>query len=90
MKANVELDIRVIQQLIRYNKTQIKELDTEKKYLEHIIQLYYHSCNPLDKKGALSSTAFSSLNKAKDDLIKIKKMLKLLSEVQYALKSSIR
>ena len=86
----IYLDTCTIQQLIMHNKQQIRELDTEKKYLEHIIQLYWNSCDPIHPNGILSSTAFSCLNKAKDDLAAIKKKLKLLSETQYALKYSIR
>lgn len=86
----IYLDTRTIQQLIQHNKVQIRELDTEKKYLEHIIQLYWNSCDPIHPNGILSSTAFSCLNRAKDDLATIKKKLKLLAETQYACKYSIR
>jgi len=89
-KHFVYLENSNIQQLIRYNKTQIKELDTERAYLEHIIQLYWNSCNPITPNSVLSHTAFSCLNRAKDGLIKIKKKLKLLAEFQYELKKSIR
>lgn len=86
----VQMEVGAIQQLIQFNKVQIRELDTERKYLEHIIQLYWNSCDPIHPSGILSSTAFSCLNAAKGDLAIIKKKLKLLSETQCALKYSIR
>lgn len=84
------IQVSTIQALIKYNKTQIKELDTERAYLRHIIQLYYNSCNPMDPYGVVSSTAFYCLNQAKDDLAVIKKKLKLLSELQASLKYAVR
>lgn len=86
----INLDTKTIQQLIRYNKVEIRSLDTEKKYLEHLVQLYWNSCNPLDKYSVLSSTAFSCLNKAKVSLNATKKKLKVLAALQWHLKNSLR
>jgi len=86
----VHLDTSLIQKLIRYNKVQIRGLEADRKYLEHIIQYYWNSCNPLHPQGVLSSTAFSCLNKAKDELQRVKKTIKMLAELQYSLKYSIR
>lgn len=84
----IYLDTRTVQQLIAFNKVQIRELDTDKKYLEHIIQLYWNSCDPIHPNGILSSTAFTCLNAAKGDLAAIKKKIKLLAALQYSLKYS--
>lgn len=86
----IPMQVSTVQSLIRYNKTQIKELETESAYLKHLIQLYFNSANPLTPNSTLSHTAFLCLNAAKDDLAKIKKQIKMLSEVQYSLKYSIR
>lgn len=86
----IYLDTHTIQQLIQYNKVQIRELDTEKKYLEYLItEIYWPKANP-SNLGVISQKNYEMLNKAKDDLAAIKKKLKLLVETQYALKYSIR
>lgn len=84
------LSIPLTMQLIKHNKKQIRELETERKYLEHMISQHYWPCSdPLDNRIS-SHISFTLLNKAKDDLREIKKKLKMLAEVQYALKYSIR
>lgn len=86
----IYLDTRTIQQLIQHNKVQIRELDTNRKYLEHLVQLYWNSCNPVEPNSILSSTAFKCLNEAKADIKEIKKKIKMLAALQYSLKYSLR
>lgn len=86
----VPMQVSTVQALIKHNKVEIRSLETEKKYLQHIIQLYWNSSNPLEPSGVVSATAFFCMNKAKGDLAAVKKRLKLLAEVQYSLKYSIR
>ena len=83
----INLNPNLVQQLISYNKTQIKELDTQRIYLEHLVQLYWNSSDKMYPYGILSSTSFNCLNRAKSDLIGVKKTLKMLAEFQYQLKS---
>lgn len=86
----VQMNIPTIQAMIKYNKKQIRELQTERDYLRHLTQLYYNSCDKIDPYGILSSTSFTCLNSARDELVSVKKRLKLFAEVQHALKKSIR
>lgn len=86
----IYLDTRTIQQLIQHNKVQIRELDTNRKYLEHLVQLYWNSCNPIEPNSILSNTAFKCLNEAKADIKEIKKKIKMLAALQYSLKYSLR
>lgn len=86
----IPMQVSTVQSLIRYNKTQIKELETDRDYLKHLIQLYFNSCNPVDPYSVLSYTSFSCLNKCKDELQAVNKKLKMLAEAQFSLKYSIR
>lgn len=86
----INLETQTTQRLIRWNKIQIKQLTTEKVYLQHIIQLYYNSCNPIQPEAVLSKTAFICLNKAKEELVAVKKNIGMLTELQWQLKNSLR
>ena len=78
-----------VQSLIQHNKTQIKELQLEKQYLEYLIATkYWPYANPNDL-GVISQKSYKLLNKSKNDLRAIKKKLKMLAELQYSLKYSI-
>ena len=79
-----------VQSLIQYNKTQIKELQLEKQYLEYLIATKYWPYADPNDLGVISQKSYELLNKAKDDLRVIKKKMKMLAELQYSLKYSIR
>ena len=79
-----------VQSLVQYNKTQIRELQLEKQYLEYLITTKYWPNADPNNFGVISQKSYEMLNKAKDDLRAIKKKLKLLAELQYSLKYSIQ
>lgn len=77
------------QALIAYNKQQITDLEVKQKEIKNCIDNLWKASDPMDISIA-STTAFQCLNVFKDALRKIKKQIKLLADVQSALKCSIR
>ena len=76
----------MIQSLVQYNKAQIKKLEVEKQYLQHLItKVLWPLSDPFDA-STKSKSAFIQMNKAKKDLKVIKKKLKVLAELQNSLK----
>jgi hypothetical protein len=86
----VTLKTGTIQQLIQFNKKQIRELQTERDYLLYLItEKFWPNALP-NNSGYVSQRSYEMLNKTKDDLRGIQKSIKLLAEVQRALKAAIR
>lgn len=85
----VPMKTNTIQALIQHNKQQIRDLQLEANYLKHLItDKYWPNADP-SNLGVISQKSYDMLNKAKDDLKKINKKIKLLAEIQYSLKSSL-
>lgn len=86
----VTLNTSTIQQLIQFNKVQIRELQTERDYLLYLITEKFWPNSLPNNSGYVSQRSYEMLNKTKDDLRGICKSIKLLAEVQRKLKASIR
>lgn len=77
-----------IQYLIARNKQMITALEKTRKALENAVQVCWKGADPM-KDTVDSQSAFSSLNAFKDDLRKVQKEIKKLSDIQKALKITI-
>ena len=80
----------IIQALIEHSKQQIRELELEREYIQHLINTKYWPNSIPFSNSVVSHKNFEMLNRAKDDIRAICKKIKLLAEVQYSLKTSIR
>lgn len=78
-----------VQAMISYNKKEITALTAKQNELKNSIRILWEACDPMNT-NVDSTTAFTCLNIAKDQLRKVKKNIKVLSQVQSALKFSIR
>jgi len=85
----VQMNVSTIQAMIKYNKKQINNLETEKKYLQYLIaEKYFPNADPNDS-SAVSEKSFIMLNLAKDDVRAIQRNINLLATINYCLKRSI-
>ena len=80
------LPIPLTMQMIKYNKQNIRILEEQVFYLQQYASELWSKCNPQHD----SSVYFNMLNETKDEIRKAKKEIKILAEMQYALKYSIR
>lgn len=74
-----------IQSIMSYNKKKITELESIQKDIKKSIQHCWEGADPMSN-SVDSITAFSCLNRLKDQQRSIKKHIKVLAELQYALK----
>lgn len=76
-----------VQALIAYNRKKITTLEEARIALKQDIKAFWNESNPNDLSIA-SEAAFICMNNCKDELRKIKKEIKMLAKLQYALKNN--
>lgn len=81
------LPIPLTMQMIKHNKKIIREMEDEVKDLQEQAAYMWSQCDPRCKS---SYPNYIYLNRTKDEIRHLKKQLKMLAEMQYALKYSIR
>lgn len=81
------LPIPLTMQMIKYNKKVISEMEDEVKDLQEQAVYLWSQCDPNQYDTIVS---YNYLNYTKDRIRYLKKQLKMLAEMQYHLKYSIR
>lgn len=87
--ASIYMNQDQVQAMISYNKKEITALTAKQNELKGSVRILWEASDPMNT-NVDSITAFTCLNIAKDQLRKVKKDIKVLSQVQSALKCSIR
>lgn len=81
------LPIPLTMQMIKHNKKVIREMEDEVKELQEQACYLWSRCDP-NKHG--TRVSYNYLNYTKNKIRYLKKQLKMLAEMQYHLKYSIR